>query len=99
MNRRRKLGSRTSPERGGWGPGTARSDFFILLSDTPGFDAGGYGGDANGFAVFGHVTEGMDVVKKIFASPVSETKGEGVMKGQILEPPIKIVKAVRLQPK
>ena len=81
------------------GPGTARSDFFILLSDTPGFDAGGYGGDANGFAVFGHVTEGMDVVKKIFASPVSETKGEGVMKGQILEPPIKIVKAVRLQPK
>ena len=81
------------------GPGTARSDFFILLSDTPGFDAGGYGGDANGFAVFGHVTEGMDVVKKIFASPVSQTKGEGVMKGQILEPPIKIVKAVRLQPK
>jgi peptidyl-prolyl cis-trans isomerase A (cyclophilin A) len=80
------------------GPGPARSDFFILLSDTPGFDAGGYGGDANGFAVFGHVTEGMDVVKKIFASPVSETKGEGVMKGQILEPPIKIVKAERVKP-
>jgi peptidyl-prolyl cis-trans isomerase A (cyclophilin A) len=79
------------------GPGTARSDFFILLSDTPGFDAGGYGGDANGFAAFGHVVEGMDVVKKIFASPVSETKGEGVMKGQILEPPIKIIKAERVQ--
>lgn len=79
------------------GPGTARSDFFILLSDTPGFDAGGYGGDANGFAVFGHVTEGMDVVKKIFASPVSETKGEGVMKGQILEPAIKIIKAERVK--
>jgi peptidyl-prolyl cis-trans isomerase A (cyclophilin A) len=79
------------------GPGTARSDFFILLSDTPGFDAGGYGGDANGFAVFGHVTEGMDVVKKIFASPVSETKGEGVMKGQMLEPPIKILKAERVK--
>jgi peptidyl-prolyl cis-trans isomerase A (cyclophilin A) len=79
------------------GPGTARSDFFILLSDTPGFDAGGYGGDANGFAVFGHVTEGMDVVKKIFASPVSETKGVGVMKGQILEPAIKIIKAERVK--
>jgi peptidyl-prolyl cis-trans isomerase A (cyclophilin A) len=79
------------------GPGTARSDFFILLSDTPGFDAGGYGGDANGFAVFGHVTEGMDVVKKIFASPVSETKGVGVMKGQILEPGIKIIKAERVK--
>jgi peptidyl-prolyl cis-trans isomerase A (cyclophilin A) len=79
------------------GPGTARSDFFILLSDTPGFDAGGYGGDATGFAVFGHVVEGMDVVKKIFASPVSETKGEGVMKGQILEPPVKIIKAERVK--
>jgi peptidyl-prolyl cis-trans isomerase A (cyclophilin A) len=79
------------------GPGTARSDFFILLSDTPGFDAGGYGGDANGFAVFGHVTEGMDVVKKIFASPVSETKGVGVMKGQMLEPGIKIIKAERVK--
>lgn len=79
------------------GPGTARSDFFILLSDTPGFDAGGYGGDANGFAVFGHVTEGMDVVRKIFASPVSETKGVGVMKGQMLEPGIKIIKAERVK--
>ena len=79
------------------GPGTARSDFFILLSDTPGFDAGGYGGDANGFAVFGHVTEGMDVVKKIFAAPVSATLGEGVMKGQMLDPVVKIVKAERVK--
>jgi len=78
-------------------PGTAQADFFILLSDTPGFDAGAPGGDADGFAVFGHVTEGMDVVKKIFASPVSDTKGEGVMKGQILEPPVKIVKAERVK--
>jgi peptidyl-prolyl cis-trans isomerase A (cyclophilin A) len=77
-------------------PGSAQADFFILLSDTPGFDAGGYGGDPDGFAVFGHVVEGMDVVKKIFASPVSEKKGEGVMKGQILEPPVKIIKAERV---
>jgi len=79
------------------GPGTARSDFFILLGDTPGFDAGGYGGDANGFAVFGRVVEGMDVVKKIFEAPVSATKGEGVMKGQMLEPPVKILKAERVK--
>ena len=78
------------------GPGTARSDFFILLSDMPGLDANGPGGDANGFAPFGHVTEGMDVVKKIFGSSVSATKGEGVMKGQMLEPTIKIVHAARL---
>jgi peptidyl-prolyl cis-trans isomerase A (cyclophilin A) len=79
------------------GPGTARADFFILLSDMPGLDAGGPGGDANGFAAFGHVIEGMDVVKKIWASPVSETKGEGPMKGQMLEPTIKIVKAERVK--
>lgn len=78
------------------GPGTARSDFFILLSDMPGLDANGPAGDANGFAPFGHVTEGMDVVKKIFGSSVSATKGEGVMKGQMLEPTIKIVHAARL---
>jgi peptidyl-prolyl cis-trans isomerase A (cyclophilin A) len=80
------------------GPGTARSDFFILLSDTPGFDAGGYGGDENGFAVFGRVIEGMDVVRKIFEAPVSQTLGEGVMKGQMLDPPVKIVKAARTTP-
>ena len=80
------------------GPGTARADFFILLSDMPGLDANGPGGDATGFAAFGHVIEGMDVVKKIFESPVSPTKGEGAMKGQMLDPQIKILKAARLQP-
>jgi peptidyl-prolyl cis-trans isomerase A (cyclophilin A) len=79
------------------GPGTARSDFFILVSDIPGLDANGLGGDANGFAVFGHVIEGMDVVKKILEAPVSTTKGEGVMKGQMLEPPVRIVHVARLQ--
>ena len=77
-------------------PGSARADFFILLDDTPGFDAGAPGGDADGFAAFGHVTEGMDVVKQIFAAPVSATKGVGIMKGQMLDPEVKIVKATRL---
>src|SRR5690242_8300726 len=79
------------------GPGTAKSDFFILLSDMPALDANGPGGDANGFAAFGRVTAGMDVVKKIFESPVSATKGEGAMKGQMLDPQIKILKAARLK--
>jgi peptidyl-prolyl cis-trans isomerase A (cyclophilin A) len=79
------------------GPGTARSDFFILVNDTPSFDAGDPQGDATGFAVFGHVVEGMDVVKKILEAPVSETKGIAVMKGQILEPEIKIRKAERVK--
>src|SRR4051794_25951352 len=80
------------------GAGTARSDFFILLSDMPGLDANGPGGDATGFAAFGHVTEGMEVIRKIWESPVSATKGEGAMKGQMLDPKIKILKASRLQP-
>jgi len=78
-------------------PGSEQADFFILVSDIPAFDAGGPGGDADGFAAFGHVIEGMDVVKKIYDAPVSATKGEGPMKGQMLEPPIKIIKAARLR--
>lgn len=78
------------------GPGTARADFFILASDIPALDAKG---DDPGFAVFGHVIEGMDVVKQILAAPVSPTKGEGAMKGQMLEPQIKIVKVERVQSK
>jgi peptidyl-prolyl cis-trans isomerase A (cyclophilin A) len=78
------------------GPGTARADFFILLSDMPGLDAGGPGGDANGFAAFGHVIDGMDVVRKIWTAPVSATKGEGAMKGQMLDPPVKILHAERV---
>ena len=78
-------------------PGSARADFFILTTDIPGFDAGGYGGDEHGFAVFGKVVEGMDVVKKISDSPVSPTQGEGAMQGQMLDPPVKIVKASRVE--
>jgi peptidyl-prolyl cis-trans isomerase A (cyclophilin A) len=74
------------------GAGTARADFFILTSDIPSLDATA---DQPGFAAFGHVTEGLDIVKAILAAPVSATRGEGVMKGQMLEPPVKIVKAAR----
>ena|SRR5690349_740664 len=69
-------------------PGTAKADFFILTSDVPSFDAS--------FAAFGHVVEGMDVVKAIQASPTSPTKGEGVMRGQMLDPVVKITRASRV---
>jgi peptidyl-prolyl cis-trans isomerase A (cyclophilin A) len=78
-------------------PGTAQGDFFILASDTPSYDAGAPDGDADGFAVFGRVVEGMDVVRKILAAPTSPTEGEGVMKGQMLDPRIKIIKAERVK--
>ena len=74
-------------------PGTAQADFFVLTTDIPAFDAS----PADpGFAVFGKVIEGMDVVRAILASPVSPTRGEGVMKGQLLEPAIRITRASRL---
>jgi peptidyl-prolyl cis-trans isomerase A (cyclophilin A) len=76
------------------GPGTARADFFILASDIPQFDATA---EDPGYAVFGHVTEGMDVVRKILASPVSQTKGGEAMKGQMLEPVVKIIRAARVK--
>ena len=73
---------------------STRSDFFILTVDVPTFDATA---TSPGFAPFGQVVEGMDVVRAIFASPRSPTKGEGAMKGQMLEPAVKIVKAVRVK--
>lgn len=71
-------------------PGKAQADFFIETTDIPAFDG------ANGFAAFGHVVEGMDVVKAILAAPVSPTKGEGPMKGQMLDPPVKIITVQRV---
>lgn len=75
------------------GPGTTRSDFFIMTADIPAFDA--KGADL-GFAAFGRVVEGQEVVKAILAAPVSPTRGEGSMKGRMLEPPVKITKAERV---
>jgi peptidyl-prolyl cis-trans isomerase A (cyclophilin A) len=79
-------------------PGTATGDFSILLSDMPGLDANPNNKDpdaALGYAAFGHVVEGMDVVKKIWDAPLDPTKGEGVLKGQMIAAPVKIVTARR----
>jgi peptidyl-prolyl cis-trans isomerase A (cyclophilin A) len=78
-------------------PGSARADFFILTTDIPGFDADpAREGDNLGYAAFGQVVEGMDVVRRIFAGPRSATKGEGALKGQMLEPVVRIRKVGRL---
>ena len=77
-------------------PGSARADFFILTTDIPSFD--GDSADPDGYAAFGRVIEGMDVVKAIFAAPTDPDKGEGAMKGQLLAAPVKIVKAARVKP-
>src|SRR5262249_53415314 len=64
------------------GPDSATSDFFICIGDQPELDFGGKrNSDGQGFAAFGRVTKGMEVVKKIQASRAEE---------QTLSPPIKI---------
>ena len=77
-------------------PGSARADFFILASDLPYFDANpSQPGDNAGFAAFGRVTDGMEVVNRILAAPTDPDKGEGAMKGQMIAVPVKILTARR----
>ena len=75
-------------------PGTATADFSILLSDQPAMDADPASDDPEiraGYAAFGQVVAGMEVVRAIFERPRSPTRGEGWMKGQILEEPVRIL--------
>ncbi len=78
-------------------PGTARGEFTISVGDQPSLDADPTRpGDNLGYAAFGKVVEGMDVVWKILDAPTSPTAGEGVMKGQMLSPKIRILKVSRI---
>ena len=82
-------------------PGTATADFSIMLSDLTSLDADPKSSDPEaqaGYAVFGKVTAGMDVVRKIWDAPISQTLGEGAMRGQMLEAPVVILSARRLPP-
>lgn len=82
-------------------PGTATGDFSILLSDMPGLDADAASADPErraGYAVFGHVVSGMDVVRQIWDAPLSPTAGEGALKGQLLIKPVRILTARRVAP-
>lgn len=77
-------------------PGSATGDFFITIGALTSLDADlTKPGDNLGFAAFGHVVDGMDVVKKIMAAPTSPTEGVGVMKGQMIAAPIRIISARR----
>src|SRR5436309_15269225 len=70
------------------GPDTATSDFFICVGGQPELDFGGKRNpDGQGFAAFGRVVKGMDVVRKIQQAPAD---------GQVLKPPVKILSVVRV---
>lgn len=82
---------------GRFAPGTATSEFFICVGNQTYLDANPSAkGDNQGFAAFGKVVEGMDVVKKILALPTSPTAGSAVMKGSILMKPVPITRARRV---
>jgi peptidyl-prolyl cis-trans isomerase A (cyclophilin A) len=69
------------------GPDTATSDFFICIGDQPSLDFGGKRNpDGQGFAAFGRVVLGMDVVRKIQSAP---------SQGQKLLPPVAILSIAR----
>ncbi|MEO6079043.1 MAG: peptidylprolyl isomerase [Steroidobacteraceae bacterium] len=71
-------------------PGTANADFFIVVGDLVSLDGKNTAEDP-GYAVFGRVIAGMEVVRAIMDLPRSETAGEGVMKGQMLSAPLTIL--------
>jgi peptidyl-prolyl cis-trans isomerase A (cyclophilin A) len=70
------------------GPDTATTEFFICVGDQPELDFGGRRNpDGQGFAAFGRVTRGMDVVRRIHASTAT---------AQRLTPPVTILAIRRL---
>lgn len=71
------------------GPDTGVASFFICVGNQPELDFGGRRNpDGQGFAAFGRVISGMDVVRRINASPAE---------GQSLTPPIRIISAKRVE--
>jgi peptidyl-prolyl cis-trans isomerase A (cyclophilin A) len=81
-------------------PGTANGDFSIMLADQIGLDARPDADEPvwqNGYAVFGYVIGGMDVVTAIHAAPTDPDLGEGMMVGQMIAEPVEIIDARRLE--
>ena len=71
-------------------PASATSSFFICINDQPALDYGGKRNpDGQGFAAFGKVIKGMEVVKKIqWLYPDQE---------QYFKPPVTIISITRIQ--
>ncbi|HJS58473.1 MAG TPA: peptidylprolyl isomerase [Vicinamibacteria bacterium] len=72
------------------GPDSATSSFFVCVGDQPELDfAGRRNPDGQGFAAFGRVVRGMDVVRKIHSAEAT---------GERLTPPMRITRAARTAP-
>ena len=79
-------------------PGTATADWFICLGEQTYLDADPKDPKTPGFAAFGRVVSGLEVVQKIIGLPVDPNRGEGAMKGEMLKAPVRIIRATRLRP-
>lgn len=78
-------------------PGSATADFFICIGPAASLDGDlTPGGVDPGFAAFGRVIQGMEVVKTILAEPTNGHARNPVMQGQILDHPVKII-SMRLE--
>jgi peptidyl-prolyl cis-trans isomerase A (cyclophilin A) len=70
-------------------PGSETSEFFICIGDQPELDYGGKRNpDGQGFAAFGKVIKGMNIVKEIQLQPSVN---------QMLKPQVKIYNIVRVK--
>ena len=76
--------------------GTASTEFFICVGDQPGLDYGQLrNSDGQGFAAFGKVVSGMDVVRRINSLPADAPSDSEYTKGQILAEPVAITSVSR----
>jgi peptidyl-prolyl cis-trans isomerase A (cyclophilin A) len=83
-------------------PGSARGDFTISVGDQPSFDADPTKPDDalktnQGYAAFGRVVDGMDVVLKIFDAPIDPNATvRGSFKGEVPAAPVRVLSARRV---
>ena len=69
-------------------PGSASAEFFVCIGDQPALDfGGGRNPDGQGFAAFGQVVDGMDVVRRLHAQAKPE---------QFLKEPIAVLRVRRI---
>jgi len=69
-------------------PGSANTEFFICVGDQPGFNFGGENNpDGQGYAAFGRVVEGLNIVRKIYNQREED---------QYFDPPVTIYNIVKL---
>lgn len=80
-------------------PGSATGDFSIMMQDIPSMDANPQSAEPEfqaGYAAFGHVLLGMEVVEAIYHAPIDAEKGAGFMRGQMIAEPVEILLARRI---